>query len=401
LSDTKPTDGTAPPAIAPATAPDTAPVTAFVVGNCDVDLWGLSPRERFRRSFSRAGIVTVLGDDIPLPDAGRVVMVRADFVFDNAVIGPLVARPNIIVTVELDGHNVPVAANVDAAVAADAAACLRGGLVDSAPHSVTVLGLDQLAPAYDEALRKRENPYVMRLEPGALHTIEKRMFQGSYKGVTDFVTKWFWPVPAFWATKYVARLGLTPNVVTTIGLVLVFAAYFLFESGLYGTGLAAGWVMTFLDTVDGKLARLTLTSSKFGNLYDHGIDLIHPPFWYVAWGLGLAAYGTPLADGYLTVVLWVIVAGYILGRVVEGIFMRMFNMHIHVWQRVDSVFRLFTARRNPNMVVLTLSAVLGRPDVGLIAIAGWTVVGTLFHTVRLGMAVGVRRRHGAVASWLA
>ena len=44
--------------------------------------------------------------------------------------------------------------------------------------------------------------------------------------------------------------------------------------------------MTFLDTVDGKLARTTLTSSKWGDIFDHGIDLVHPPFWYVAWGAG-------------------------------------------------------------------------------------------------------------------
>ena len=32
--------------------------------------------------------------------------------------------------------------------------------------------------------------------------------------------------------------------------------------------------MTFLDTVDGKLARCTIASSKLGNIFDHGIDLV-------------------------------------------------------------------------------------------------------------------------------
>jgi phosphatidylglycerophosphate synthase len=226
------------------------------------------------------------------------------------------------------------------------------------------------------------------------------MFQGSYKGVTDFVTKWFWPVPAFWVTKYTARSGLSPNFVTTVGLVLVVFAYFLFEDGFYTAGLAAAWVMTFLDTVDGKLARLTLTSSKFGNLYDHGIDLIHPPFWYLAWGFGLAAYGTPLETGILSLVLWVLVVGYVVGRAVEGVFVRVFGMHIHVWQKIDSRFRLFTARRNPNMVVLTIAAIAGRPDIGLIAIAIWTVVCIIFHSVRLYAAMGIRKRDGVITSWL-
>ena len=53
--------------------------------------------------------------------------------------------------------------------------------------------------------------------------------------------------------------------------------------------------MTFLDTVDGKLARVTLRSSPFGNVYDHSIDLIHPPFWWWAWIVGLPAAGFTLA----------------------------------------------------------------------------------------------------------
>ncbi len=381
-------------------ARNAVPGTAYMVGDCGVDLWSLTPRERFRRSFKRVGVKHMLGDESPLPDKGGVIMVHAEFVFDHAIIGPLAERIGIVVTADTNGLSVPVAANVDASLAADAAACIRGGSLDAVPSDIEVVNVEELTSSYDFALRKRETPYLLRIEPDALHPVEWRMFQGSYKGVTDFVTKWFWPVPAFWVTKYTARSGLSPNFVTTVGLVLVVFAYFLFEDGFYTAGLAAAWVMTFLDTVDGKLARLTLTSSKFGNLYDHGIDLIHPPFWYLAWGFGLAAYGTPLETGILSLVLWVLVVGYVVGRAVEGVFVRVFGMHIHVWQKIDSRFRLFTARRNPNMVVLTIAAIAGRPDIGLIAIAIWTVVCIIFHSVRLYAAMGIRKRDGVITSWL-
>ena len=72
----------------------------------------------------------------------------------------------------------------------------------------------------------------------------------------------------------------SPNQVTFAGLLLTIAAFYLFWTGQFGWGLVAAWIMTFLDTVDGKLARVTLTSSKIGNVFDHGIDLIHPPFWW-------------------------------------------------------------------------------------------------------------------------
>jgi phosphatidylglycerophosphate synthase len=156
-----------------------------------------------------------------------------------------------------------------------------------------------------------------------------------------------------------------------------------------------------LDTVDGKLARCTGSSSKWGNLFDHGIDLVHPPFWWWAWAHGLEAYGRPLEPVYLRMLLVAIVGGYVVQRLIEGIFVRRYGMHIHVWRRIDSRFRLITARRNPNMVILFASLLLGHPEVGLELVALWTIVSCIFHAVRLAQANAVRDRGEPVVSWLA
>ncbi len=113
------------------------------------------------------------------------------------------------------------------------------------------------------------------------------MFMGTYKGATDLVTKHLWPTPAFHATRALAPRGITPNMVTTIAALMTVLAFWCFLKGQFIPGLMAAWTMTFLDTVDGKLARTTLTSSKWGDIFDHGIDLVHPPFWYIAWAIGL------------------------------------------------------------------------------------------------------------------
>ena len=146
---------------------------------------------------------------------------------------------------------------------------------------------DDLSGAYNKALRKRGSAYLLPLAPETRRDVEWRMFGGSYKGVTDFVTKHLWPFPAFHVVRACAALGITPNMVTSASLVLVFAALWWFSQGAWLPGLLAAWVMTFLDTVDGKLARVTLTFTKFGNLFDHLIDLIHPPFWWLAWIVGM------------------------------------------------------------------------------------------------------------------
>ena len=95
-----------------------------------------------------------------------------------------------------------------------------------------------------------------------------------------------------------------------------------------------------------------------------------------------------------------IVVGYVVQRVIEGVFMRRYGMHIHVWEKVDSHFRLVTARRNPNMVILLVSIIFNRPDMGLELVALWTVVSLIFHAVRLAQANARADRGATLTSWL-
>ena len=188
---------------------------------------------------------------------------------------------------------------------------------------------------------------------------------------------------------------------TLIGALFCLLATWLFWRGWYWPGLAAGLVFMVLDTVDGKLARCTITASKWGEAFDHGIDLVHPPFWWWAWAVGLGPYGRPLSPPLFWWTLAVIVGGYVVQRLIEGAFIALFRIHIHVWRRFDSRFRLVTARRNPNMVILLASLIARRPDWGLVAVAGWTLLSLLVHAVQLAEALAARARGLTIVSWLA
>ncbi|MEM6906663.1 MAG: hypothetical protein AAF568_12270 [Pseudomonadota bacterium] len=142
---------------------------------------------------------------------------------------------------------------------------------------------------------------------------------------------------------------------------------------------------------------VTLSSSRFGDWLDHGIDLIHPPFWWWAWAVGLGASGMPLGDGGLA--LGVIVAGYILQRAEEGFFLARFGIEMHIWQPFDSVFRQITARRNPNLVILTGATLVGAPREGLILVAFWVALCLLIHLVRIIQAIAASRQ-GPITSWM-
>jgi phosphatidylglycerophosphate synthase len=361
------------------------------VGGNRTRLWGLTPRERLARMAGKQGL------DFASGAGGGPLLANLDFVFDPAWLRLVAARPDHVVT----QGGVPVLAHcTDLDTRLKVTLAMKEKRVLEA-DGLTVLAYEDSAGLENEELRKRERPFLGRLAPEAVRALERESYYGAYKGVTDILTKYLWPEWALVLTRWAARLGLSPNQVTAIGALLCVAATLFFYHGWYWTGLAAGLLFMVLDTVDGKLARCTLTSSWWGNIFDHGVDLIHPPFWWWAWGVGLHAFGRPLEPETFWWVLAAIVGGYAVQRLIEGVFIWRFGIHIHVWRRFDSRFRLITARRNPNMVILLAFLLAGRPGLGLIAVAAWTVSSLLVHLAQLAQALTARARGRPVTSWLA
>ena len=357
-----------------------------LLGGNDTRIWGLTPAERTSRIAAEAKLQMAEG-----AARGPEILVNSDYAFDPLWLGFMKERPDSVLTI--DGQPAIAYASDAAAAAGPFAKC-------EVPRALTEVRAEDHRDIYNKALRKIEWPFLVRLTPDAVPGIERRSYYAAYKGVTDILTKYLWPEWALVLTRLAARMGVTPNMVTALGALLCIAATILFWRGQYWWGMGAGLAFMVLDTVDGKLARCTITSSKWGNVFDHGIDLVHPPFWWWAWGVGLGARGLAFTPQTFTVVMAAILGGYLVQRLIEGAFIRMFGMHIHVWQRIDSQFRLITARRNPNMVILFVGTVFGRPDLGLIAVAWWTVISCIFHAVRLLQAVMAQRRPAAITSWL-
>ena len=328
------------------------------------------------------------------PIQGRPALLASmRYGWDPAWLKAMRGQPGAMLTVGGEPVMIHVPAGGNAAAAA-------AGLEDHQPvEGYEMLPAETAELSYAE-LRKRERPFVMLLDPENPEPVERAAYDAAYKGVTDVLTLYLWRKPAFYLTRWAARAGVAPNLVTLVGAILCVLAFFFFWRADYWLGVLAGFIFMVLDTVDGKLARVTGASSKWGEVFDHGIDLVHPPFWYWAWEHGLAAYGRPLEPVFATMVLWAIVGGYVAQRIIEGIFIKRLNMEIHVWRPIDSRFRLITARRNPNMVILVASLLARRPDVGLELVAGWTIVSLIFHAVRLAQANERLARGQPITSWL-
>jgi phosphatidylglycerophosphate synthase len=360
-----------------------APLSVRSIGTNPTKIWGMTSEERLRR-IARAQKLSTRPRD-----GGPMLLVAASHVFEPAWLKFMADRPGQVLT--LNGEK--VIAHVPGGA--------DGANGDAFPAGLEEVRAEDHRVFYNVVLRKREEPVIERLTRDSVKRIERATYFGAYKGVTDVLTKYLWPEWALVLTRIAARIGMSPNMVTAIGAILCVAATYYFWHGQYWTGMALGLVFMVLDTVDGKLARCTITSSKWGDIFDHGIDLVHPPFWWWAWAVGLASWGLAFTHLEFALVMIAIVAGYVVQRLIEGAFIQRFNgMHIHVWEKIDSDFRLITARRNPNMVILFVATIFNRPDIGLITVAVWTVLSCVFHAVRLVQALRRRKKGIKIRSWL-
>ena len=378
--------------------PEAGSPSAFLTGNSDTQIWGTTGADRAERMAKRLGCEEIVIAGEPAESDGMILYLRTDAIVDQGLLEGLQRNHNAVLVAEHESGFVAVAGYAASWKWQEVTKFLTSDTVvlrDITFAGLKIVRTEDIAGSYDAALRKHAQPVAALLTDDNARSLEWESFMASYKGVTDVVTKYLWPHIAFPITQVLARINVSPNQVTTAGLILSVLAFILFWNGHFITGLLCAWVMALLDTVDGKLARVTLTSSKWGNVFDHGIDLVAPPLWWLAWWHGLPDDGNP----WIVWSVWVVLGGHLAGKLLEQAFISTFGFKIHMWQKFDSTFRLITARRNPNVIILTLGALVGHPQAGYIVLGFWIVISFLVHTARYVQAFLLRKGGVAIASW--
>lgn len=81
---------------------------------------------------------------------------------------------------------------------------------------------------------------------------------------------------------YLRQLGVTPNLLTTFSLGFgILAAWLLFQNHVILAIIA--YIISYLfDCMDGNMARMFDMVTRFGDLYDHGSDIIKTTLFYIA-----------------------------------------------------------------------------------------------------------------------
>ena len=341
-------------------------------------LWGMSLLERILRQLDEAGATRVAvraragWRDRLRPDyRGRVEVVDVD--------APP-AAPGLLLV--LDGAAVYDARVLEHLLAAGGPTRIAGEpsaevIGDDPGAPVAVVELATL-PSYIANLRRHRVPYVLPIGSRAdLAAAERTMFTAVYKGVTDVVTRFVYPGLVRVITRRLAPTRITPNQVTAVSMLLSFGAIPVFAMGHLGLGVVMGLVMSVLDSVDGKLARLTLRVSRTGNWLDHGSDFVYFGLWLVVVGL-VAGVGAAR---------WLLPAAWLVDRGVAGVFRLLRHRELNDWAPIDAAFRLVVIRRNVFLLVLGAGVLAGAPDVAVAVLAAWAVLGVVFHAARTAWIV--------------
>ncbi len=252
-----------------------APLLFVPVGSNAARPFGMDANERAYRLATNAGLERADG----IQPGRAALLASMAYAWDPAWLKAMAGRPRAVLT--LAGK--PVMAHVPAD---EDAAKIAQALGSGEPiGEYEPLAAETTKLSYDE-LRKRERPFVLPLDPADPEPVERAAYDAAYKGVTDALTLYLWRKPAFYLTRWAARAGLSPNFITLVGAVLCVLAFFLFWRGEYWLGVLSGFIFMVLDTVDGKLARCTGASSKWGGCI-RPRHRPHPPSLLV---LGVAAW---------------------------------------------------------------------------------------------------------------
>ncbi len=321
-------------------------------------------------------------------DAGRVLLIRGDAVFDIRLLRALLAHTSSAVLVD---SNPPKQIEQLIASAPDTsrgklcgAAFLRREWLSTRTgpiENVLVQALEQQTiavldvanePFYNPGLRRNIRAFWFPAPVIAnKRTAEEVLFNSVQKGTLDLPAWVHAPIEKF-LLKFLCKTPITPNQLTIAWAIAACVTTILFATGQLFGGVVVALIIGILDGLDGKQARIKIETTPGGKI-EHHLD----SFFDVVWPIALAFYF--YSSGRLSSAFYYL-AVLLLAEGVDGIAKAVIystsGRLLMAPGRFDQLVRLVGGRRNIYIWVLAVFLILGAPEKALIVMAWWEAITT-------------------------
>lgn len=243
---------------------------------------------------------------------------------------------------------------------------------------VSTLDVAQMAD-YRPDIRRDMKPYWFCIRSEAdIHRAKGALMERAQKGTLDW---WAWFVNRPMENRllrYLADWPVTPHQMSLLTNLLAYGVALLWASGYLWPWALGAVLVSVLDGLDGKIARVKGMSTRLGSL-EHSFDTLWEQVWYVA--LAWAAFAP---HRYLPA----------LALGVALLLLDTFNRHIYMQFRqtagrslsesspFDRRFRWMDGRRNTYLPYILIGAALGRPLWSLVAMVVHAGLTAVVYTVR-------------------
>ena len=373
-----------------------------------VQVWASSQSrekvEQLRSDFARLYAVEVVFTEVPLEGLGAllgrvaepVLLLAGDAVYDERILSRLL---------ELGPGNIAAEERGAGALFLDAAAARQVGKlwdesrVGSQPLTALAQRADELGLVlhrpddfehYVPSLRLTMVPFAIGVgETDDLRPLDHLMYRRTFKGVIDAVARYGYYHLVRWLTRQLSTTTLRPNFFTLLSMLCIWSAVPCFALGHLGWGALVAWCGVLLDSVDGKLARLTLQLSDAMGALEHLAAMPGLGLWYLALGWHFSS-GELWSTQNMAAMTWVLLGAFLLDKIATGSFKSLYNRELFDYAPVDAVFHLIAGRRNMSLLLLTLGLAGGLAPESFVLIGLWTVFTLCFHLSRFAW-IAVRR----------
>lgn len=264
------------------------------------------------------------------------------------------------------------------------------GLVQIArERPVYTVDIARLKP-YHSDVRRIVKPYWFRIRSDAdTRRAKMELIESAQKGALDW---WAWyinrPIEN-WLLRRIADWPITPNQMSLLVNMAAYAVALLWATKHLWPWALLAVIVSVLDGLDGKLARVKGLASKLGTI-EHSFDVLWEQVWYIA--LAWVAY-TMSGDAQALLIGFALLLLDTFNRHISIQFRQTTGRSLAEYSVFDRSFRWIDGRRNTYLPYILVGAALGIPllslsmmtvHAGLTAIVYATRVSRHFHALDIG-----------------